>query len=44
MVVGAKDAPSEDFMDIPSLIGHLSLVPRFAGLVIPAIIRERFRE
>jgi hypothetical protein len=44
MVVGAQGAPFREIMKIPSRIGHLSLVPRFAGLVISAIIRDRVRE
>ena len=44
MVVGAQGAPFIEIMKIPSRIGHLSLVPRFAGLVIAVIISERIRE
>jgi hypothetical protein len=44
MVVGALGAPTGGIMEIASAVGHLSLVPRFAGLVITVIISERIRE
>jgi len=40
MAVGAKNAPSGALAEIPSAIGHLSSVPRFAGLVIPVMGRD----